>query len=230
MGSDEMHLRVLRELAKEVVKPLTIIFEELWQFGEVPAVCKRGNAAPIFKMGKEEDLGKYRLVTFTSVPSKITQEILWKLHEDTCEISRWVDYLVDKDLAGQSDSRTCGQWLNVQAKTSYKWCPQGSILELALFNIFAGDRGSGIECTPSKFANDTEVDMLEGRDSIQRDLDRLKRWACVNLMKYSKAKTKVLHLFQGNPKPSCRLERELIQNSHAEKNLGVLVDKNVDMT
>ena len=44
----------------------------------------------------------------------------------------------------------------------------------ALFNIYVGAMDSGIECTLSKFANNTKlcgvVDMLEGRNAIQRAL------------------------------------------------------------
>jgi len=57
--------------------------------------------------------------------------------------------------------------------------PWGSVLGMATFNIFAGNMDSKIECSLSKFANNSKlcgvVRMLEGRDGIQRDLDRLER-------------------------------------------------------
>ncbi|KAK4817543.1 hypothetical protein QYF61_019500 [Mycteria americana] len=209
--------QVMRELADEVAKPLSIVFEKSWQSGEVPTDWKRGNITPIFKKGKKEDPGNYRPVSLTSVLGKMMEQIL---------LETMLRYMENKEVIGDSqhgftNGKSCltnlmafydgvtalvdkGRVTDViylDLCKAFDTVPRdilGLVLGLALFNIFVGNMDSGIECTLSKF--DTKlcgaVNTLEGRDAIQGDLDRIERWACANLMKFNKAKCKVLHMAQ----------------------------------
>ncbi|PKU27795.1 rna-directed dna polymerase from mobile element jockey- hypothetical protein [Limosa lapponica baueri] len=142
---------------------------------------------------------------------------------------RWIRNWLDGHIQRVTVNGSMSRWKPITSGV-----PQGSVPGPILFNVFINDIDSGIECTLSKFADDTN---LSGAvDSLRKGMPSRGTWTGwrsehhVNLLKFNKDRCKVLHLDQGNPQYHCRLGDEWIESSPAEEDLRALVDKKLDMT
>ncbi|CAM5086159.1 unnamed protein product [Eretmochelys imbricata] len=102
-GPDNLHPRILKELAHEIASPLARIFNESVNSGVVPYDWRIANIVPIFKKGKKSDPGNYRPVSLTSVVCKVWEKILKEKVVKDIEVNgKW-----DKIQHGLTKGRSC---------------------------------------------------------------------------------------------------------------------------
>ncbi|KAJ7423079.1 hypothetical protein BTVI_11104 [Pitangus sulphuratus] len=145
------------------------------------------------RFSKQRQENAYALKTFTpdvviDVAFKMFMLLCHQLVEILCKTVTYKKTILITGLLQQEYSL----W---SEGSDYPPLLSDSWIDIGTFNIFDGNMDCGIECTLRKLVHDTKlchaVDTLEGMNVIQRDFDRLERWAYTNLMNFSKAKCKV---------------------------------------
>ncbi|KAF7239500.1 RNA-directed DNA polymerase from mobile element jockey [Varanus komodoensis] len=165
---------------------------------------------------------------FDKVPHDILVEKLrsFGIHQSTV---RWIRaWLTDRKQKATISGESSGWWPVTSG------VPQGSVLGPILFNLFINDMEEGVNSPPIKFADDTKTGAVATTEEqvlqIQKDLDRLWKWAGDNRMAFNVDKCKVLHLGHRNGCHKCRLGDKWLESSTCERDLGVLVDCRLNMS
>ncbi|GAB0199809.1 mitochondrial enolase superfamily member 1 [Grus japonensis] len=133
-------------------------------YNRVTVLVDKGRATDVINL----DLCK----AFDAVLHDILVSKLERRGFDGWTTTRWIRNWLDSRTQRAAVNGLVSKW-----RPGMSGVPQGLVLGLALFNNFVGNMDSGIECTLSKFANDTKP---SGVWEV-RDLDRLERWARANL-------------------------------------------------
>ena len=77
LGPDELHPRVLKELASELGPVFALLFQQSIDSREIPKEWSLANICPLFKKADRSLACNYRPVSLTCVPCKLLEHIVW---------------------------------------------------------------------------------------------------------------------------------------------------------
>ena len=163
---------------------------------------------------------------FDSVPHRRLLEKLGSCGVRGAMWSWMEDFLVGRQQRVMVDGEVSG-WTGVDSGV-----PQGSVLGPIMFLCYINDMPGVVEAMLYLYADDAkalrEISSNEDVCHMQKDVDGLQQWADDLLLKFNKAKCKVLHLGTKNIKGKYYLNgpetTHEIESSELERDLGILVD------
>jgi len=102
-GPDNITTSLLKKLKDELVYPLSKLFQDSLDTGQVPSEWKTAKVIPIFKKGTRGDPGNYRPVSLTSAVCKLMESIL----RDNIVDHLIINHLIKDSQHGFTTGRSC---------------------------------------------------------------------------------------------------------------------------
>ena len=109
-GPDDLHPRVLKELASSIASPISIIFNTSVRSRTLPEDWKIGHITAIYKKGKRKLASNYRPVSLTSILCKVLESLI---PESIIEHFKWNKLFSTKQFGFISGRSTTLQLLTV---------------------------------------------------------------------------------------------------------------------
>ena len=126
-GPDDLPATLLKNIAQEVAKPLTILFRRSLEQGRLPNQWKQAVITPIFKKGSKKVAGNYRPISLTCQLCKVLERIVLRRIKDHLERNR----LISKQQHGFVTGRSCQTNLLEAFELWTQWMDEGKAVDIA---------------------------------------------------------------------------------------------------
>ena len=100
-GPDKIHGLVLKNCAKSVSKPLSLLFKKTYDCGTIPEEWKTALIVPVHKKGSKSDVKNYRPISLTCIVMKVMERIVRD------EIMNRCGHLIDTRQHGFLQNKSC---------------------------------------------------------------------------------------------------------------------------
>ena len=132
MGPDEIPPIIIKELGKELTKPLTILFKASIEQGKIPDEWRTAIVSPIYKgKGKKSEAGNYRPVSLTCVIGKMMERIV---KEQLTMYLEGNNLLTDAQHGFRNGRSPQTNLIEFQNKTT-KWMDSGRSFDILYFDF-----------------------------------------------------------------------------------------------